>query len=184
MLNPLSPLILTLELDATSFAYFDALRKKHFPAQRNHVPAHLTLFHQLPAVQIDEIQAKLREITQKRRALSLYVTGLRKLGRGTAFHILSPELAAVWRQLYTYWEQHLTTQDKRLFQPHITVQNKVPPHEANRLYDDLMTDFIPFDAVGVGLLLHRYLGGPWESVARYAFATTPHQPQSPAVANN
>jgi hypothetical protein len=40
--------ILTLQLDPTAQAHFEALRQQHFPPALNHIPAHLTLFHQLP----------------------------------------------------------------------------------------------------------------------------------------
>ena len=43
-----SPLILTLQLDAQAFAFFNFLRQKHFPAKINYLDAHLTLFHHLP----------------------------------------------------------------------------------------------------------------------------------------
>ena len=42
-----APLILTLALDERSFAFFDAQRRLHFPASRNLIPAHVTLFHHL-----------------------------------------------------------------------------------------------------------------------------------------
>ena len=42
------PLIVTLKLDAASFARLDGLRRTHFPAAINRLSAHLTLFHHLP----------------------------------------------------------------------------------------------------------------------------------------
>ncbi|WP_208644854.1 2'-5' RNA ligase family protein [Mucilaginibacter kameinonensis] len=42
-------LILTLRLDEESQAFFDEMRKRHFPQERNFLKAHLTLFHQLPS---------------------------------------------------------------------------------------------------------------------------------------
>jgi hypothetical protein len=43
-----SPLILTAKLDADSFDLLDALRRHHFPLGRNHLSAHIKLFHHLP----------------------------------------------------------------------------------------------------------------------------------------
>ncbi|WP_204248378.1 hypothetical protein [Hymenobacter sp. PAMC 26628] len=43
-----APLILTLALDTDSQAYFDELRRQHFPAKINYLAAHVTLFHHLP----------------------------------------------------------------------------------------------------------------------------------------
>lgn len=45
----LRPLILTLVLDAQLFKALNALRVRHFPPERNVVPAHVTLFHALPS---------------------------------------------------------------------------------------------------------------------------------------
>ena len=43
-----APFILTLTLDPQAQARFDALRARHFPADRLFVGAHVTLFHALP----------------------------------------------------------------------------------------------------------------------------------------
>jgi hypothetical protein len=50
----MSPLILTLEMDTHSFEILDALRKKHFPPERNVLDAHITLFHKLPGEQEED----------------------------------------------------------------------------------------------------------------------------------
>lgn len=41
-------LIVTAEIGAADFAWLEGLRRKHYPPDRNHVPAHLTIFHALP----------------------------------------------------------------------------------------------------------------------------------------
>ena len=42
------PLVVTLALDDDAQARLDALRRTHFPSDRNVVPAHVSLFHALP----------------------------------------------------------------------------------------------------------------------------------------
>jgi len=42
------PFVLTLKMDASSFATFDDLRRRYFPSGRNAIPAHVTLFQALP----------------------------------------------------------------------------------------------------------------------------------------
>jgi len=39
------PLIVTAELAPEDFAWLDALRRHHFPPERNQLRAHLTMFH-------------------------------------------------------------------------------------------------------------------------------------------
>ena len=157
----LQPLILTLQLDEGSFARLDALRREHFPAALNHIPAHLTLFHHLPGERLHDVAAELAASTP-RAPFPLRATGLRKLGRGTAFEIEGAELKS-WRgRLARTWADVLTPQDRQTFRPHVTVQNKVEPIAARALYEALSDSFHPFDLQGVGVLVWRYLGGPWE----------------------
>ena len=164
-----APLILTLGFDAASFAYLDAMRQRHFPAERNHIPAHLTLFHHLPGENEAEIAATLRAIARDTAPIPLAATGLRFLGRGTACEIEAPRLAKLRRDLAARWRDHLTPQDAQGFRAHVTIQNKVPADEARATFETLRAAFIRFEAVGTGLLLCRYRGGPWAEAGMFPF---------------
>jgi 2'-5' RNA ligase len=61
-------------------------------------------------------------------------------------------------------------QDSQRFQPHVTIQNKVAPDEARALHRRLSAEFQPFTIRGEGLILWRYLGGPWERIRLFRFA--------------
>ena len=63
------PLILTLALDGATFAPLDALRRPHFPPERNLVPAHLTLFHALPGAERSRSGASSRELCRAAAAV-------------------------------------------------------------------------------------------------------------------
>ncbi|TFF25589.1 2'-5' RNA ligase family protein [Jiella endophytica] len=164
-----APLILTLRFDEASYEYFEALRRQHFPPERNVIPAHLTLFHHLPGEKAPEIAATLREAARQTAQIPLTVTGLRFLGRGTAFEIAGPPLAALRRDLATCWQADLTPQDAQGFRPHVTIQNKMPADEARATYEALRAAFMPFEATGTGLLLWHYRGGPWEPAGTFPF---------------
>lgn len=164
------PLILTLAFDDACFAYFDALRRRHFPAERNFIPAHLTLFHNLPGARGTAIEARLRAVAGETPPLALCVAGLRFLGRGVAFAIESEALAALRGRLAGEWADILTLQDRQNFRPHVTIQNKVLPQAARALHEALAPDFKPFMVEGTGLLLWRYRGGPWETAGTFPFA--------------
>ncbi len=56
MLDP-RPLIVTALLEPGVQARFEALRRAHYPAALNQVPAHVTLFRQLPGRELDAVQA-------------------------------------------------------------------------------------------------------------------------------
>ena len=169
MPGPSPPLVLTLEMDGRSFALFDRLRREHYPPERNQVPAHLTLFHALPGDRLPEIRALLRDATARRRPMRLRAAGLTPLGQGVAFALEAPALHALREELAREWRPWLTPQDAAGFRPHVTVQNKASRDAAARLLGDLKRDFRPFEVTGAGLLLWRYLGGPWERVARFPF---------------
>lgn len=116
------------------------------------------------------MSADLREACARQGALVLAVTGLRPLGRGVAFALESPALAALRAALACRWAPWLTAQDRQGFRPHVTVQNKASPEEARALLEALRVRFVPFAAQGRGLLLWRYRGGPWDAVGRFPFA--------------
>ncbi|NDW04554.1 2'-5' RNA ligase family protein [Jiella pacifica] len=164
-----APLILTLGLDTASFERLDAMRRRHFPRERNFIPAHLTLFHHLPGEKEEEVAATLRAVTREAAPIPLAVTGLRFLGRGTACEIDAPPLVALRRDLTARWRNDLTRQDAQGFRPHVTIQNKVPGAEARTTFETLRSAFSPFEATGTGLILWHYRGGPWEEAGTFPF---------------
>lgn len=148
---------------------FDAARRRHFPAARNLIPAHLTLFHHLPP-EPEAIAATLEEAAARTAPFPLRVTGLRFLGYGSAYGVRSPELTALRAELATGWRDRLTPQDAQGFNPHVTIQNKVASSRARALFQELDAAFEPFEAEATGLLLWRYRGGPWEAAGDFAFS--------------
>ncbi len=154
------PLIVTARLDPATFARFDALRRAHFQPALNHLPAHLTLFHHLPGEALGEV---VDACTAAVRAapFALQVVGLRPLGRGVAYALESAALGQARAQIAARFNVRLTRQDQQAFRPHVTVQNKVEPEDARALLAQLQTNFTPFGAEATGLLVWRYLGGPW-----------------------
>ncbi len=163
------PLIITAKLDAASSNYFDRLRIKHFPPERNFLAAHVTLFHHLPGENLDEIAADLESFAV-RPAFSIAFDSWRSLGRGVAMNITSVELVNLRTKLAAHWHHHLTPQDRQKFQPHITIQNKTDPQIARQLFQEISRTHQPFDGVVIGLNLWTYLGGPWRLEKSFLFA--------------
>jgi hypothetical protein len=91
------------------------------------------------------------------------------LGGGVAFRIVSPELDRIRCDLADNFHGLLSAQDSGGWRPHVTIQNKVPPKEVRALWVKLERDFRPRRLSVSGLALHRYLGGPWETLATYSF---------------
>lgn len=164
-----APLILTLKLDQPAFNELDRLRQQHFPPARNIVPAHITLFHALPGDQLPAIWQTLVDTCATTPVLALTFPTLRFLGGGVAVEVECPALVQLRRQLATTWSTWLSAQDRQPYRPHLTIQNKVSSVEARQLYNQLSPTWTPLDARGSGLLLWRYLGGPWELLDTFSF---------------
>ena len=68
-----APIIVTALIGAPDFAFLDALRRAHFPPDRNHLRAHLTLFHHLQPSCVEELKHLLQD---EARAAELSEFGL------------------------------------------------------------------------------------------------------------
>ena len=161
-------MILSVLLDAPMQERLDALRRAHFPPERNHLDAHVTLFHHLPGAEKDAVAAAVAAVAL-RPAPMVDVTGLRSLGRGVAVVLASPELTAIRAGLARTWAPWLTAQDRAKRDLHVTVQNKVSPEAARALLAELSARFVAERTRAVALVLWRYRGGPWEPMERFAF---------------
>ena len=162
------PLIVTLRLDRAAGDHFDALRRTHFPVERNHQAAHVTLFHALPGGREERERDDLADVART-AAYDVEVVRVRSLGRGVAYDLRSGELARQRAELARRWAPWLTPQDARPHAPHVTVQNKVEPAVARALLAHLAAGFVPYAVQGTGLQLWRYLGGPWEPLGSWLF---------------
>jgi 2'-5' RNA ligase len=168
--SDLAPLIVTLTLDEKSQTFFDEQRRLYFPAKINYLSAHLTLFHALPGAELATIVADLGAVASAQpEPLPLQATGVKFMGRGVMYTLDNPALPALHKRLQRQWQAWLTPQDQQGLRPHITVQNKVDPAVARRLHEELAASFQPFEALGTGLALWAYRGGPWELRQQFTF---------------
>ena len=165
-----APIIVTALFGAADQAWFDAQRRLHFPPDRNHLAAHLTMFHHLPPTMADEIKQRLTGETRGVRVPQARLSGLISLGRGVAYRIESTGLEEIRLRLAAAFAGVLTPQDQAGWRPHVTVQNKVAPAEARALLADLQADFLPRPLAIAGLASWWYRGGPWEPLSRHMFA--------------
>lgn len=150
-------------MGAADQRHFSALRAAHFPPERNHLAAHVTLFHQLPPSCLDELVGLIRAIAADVVPPDATLRDVYSLGEGVAFRIHSPDLLAIRERIADHFFGALTAQDQGTPRLHITVQNKVAPAEARALLAELSRDFRPRPLSIIGLAAHRYRGGPWET---------------------
>lgn len=162
------PIIVTALFGPGDDGWLQELRRTHYPREHNRVPAHLTLFRQLPPSLGRELGQRLAAATASplpRAGLA----GVMDLGEGTALRVESGDLTEIRKELAEAFFGLLTPQDQADWQPHITIQNKVEPREARALQQRLRAGFEPRPLAIRALATWRYQGGPWEPLRTYSF---------------
>lgn len=168
-----NPFILTAALppDLTGFA--EGLRRAHYPAEKNHLHAHVTLFHSFAPSLLEELRDFLPRIAAEFTAPEGAVKGVMDLGKGTAIALEAPQLLALRAVIAEHFHGSLTAQDLHEPRPHITIQNKVTKDEARALQAALAPELSVWAAKGrfgfPALELWHYRGGPWALVKTCAF---------------
>ena len=164
-----APIIITAEMGKTGQAWANGLRRAHFPAERNFVDAHITMFHHLPPSHLPEIKSRLAALAKNYPAPAAYLSDVMLLGKAVAFRVDSPELLAMREELADTFRGLLIPQDQATPKLHVTVQNKVEPADAKALHAQLLGSFRPRPLAILGLSAHYYRGGPWEHIGRWSF---------------
>ncbi len=167
------PFILTAVLPPDLQGFAEGLRCAHFPPERNHLHAHVTLFHAFAPALLEELTGFMPRIAAEFVAPQGAVKGVMDLGKGTAIALEAPQLLALRALIAEHFRGSLTQQDLHKPRPHITIQNKVTKEEARALQASLAPSLAPWIVKGrfafPGLALHRYRGGPWEHIKTCAF---------------
>ncbi len=164
-----APIIITAEMSKADQAWANALRREHFPPERNHLDAHITLFHHLPPGHLPEIKSRLALLASECPPPVAWLSDVMMLGRGVAYRIDSPELLSLRDKLAHNFSGLLIPQDQARPRLHITVQNKVEPPVAKALHAELSGTFEPRLLAISGLAAYYYRGGPWEHIGRWQF---------------
>ncbi len=162
------PILVTALFGPGDDGWLQQLRQAHYPAARNRVPAHLTLFHHLPPSLERELSARLAEVTAAPPPPAM-LAGIMDLGEGAAFRVESAALADIRGQLAGAFHGLLVPQDLAPWRPHVTIQNKVAPRDARALQQQLDAGFEPRPLLIRALASWRYLDGPWERLKVHAF---------------
>ena len=145
------------------------LRTMHFPPERNYLEAHVTLFHAIPPQCEEECRRLLARLCAEHAPIDGTLEGIMSLGGGTALRLASPQLLELRDAIADRFHGMLTAQDQHRPRLHVTIQNKVSAKEAKALQAQLGGSVEPRAFRFRGLGLFRYMGGPWEEVAEWAF---------------
>lgn len=161
------PFSLTVAVEENAFLFFNALRKIYFPAEQNHVEAHLTLFHLLPNEA--SIIAAIDTISRQYKTLALQIKKPVLTDDGVVYTIECDDLQQLHENLQQQWNSFLIPQDRQKLQPHITLQKNVSAEAAKELLQFLNENFCAFEAKGTGLKLWEYNGSSWKLFKQFPF---------------
>lgn len=165
-----APIIITATMGNTDQNWANALRAAHFPTERNFLNAHITLFHHLPPSHLPEIKKRMAMIARENALPPAMLQDVMLLSRGVAYRLECRELLAMRDALAEAFTGLLTPQDQARPRLHITVQNKVEPAVAQRLYEELRAEFQPRPFSITGLAAYYYRGGPWQAIQNWSFS--------------
>ncbi|MGB5723643.1 MAG: 2'-5' RNA ligase family protein [Parasphingorhabdus sp.] len=163
------PIIMTAQMGKAEFAWANSLRKSHYPPERNMVGAHITLFHHLPPQALDEIKARVIELTSSLPNPEAKLSGLIHLGSGVAYRLHAPQLLDLRMEMADRFAGLLVAQDQQTPRLHITIQNKVNSREAQNLFERLSAEFEPRSFAIRGIALHYYVDGAWQNIGTWPF---------------
>jgi hypothetical protein len=148
--------------------WLQELRRSHYPPERNRVPAHLTLFRQLPPSVEAELGTRLARFAAARPPFAM-LAGVMDLGEGTALRVDSEALMRIRDELAEVFHGLLIPQDAAPWRPHVTIQNKVARREARALQQLLRATVQPRPLAIRALASWRYRDGPWEAIRDWPF---------------
>ncbi|MBS0480975.1 MAG: 2'-5' RNA ligase family protein [Proteobacteria bacterium] len=166
---PPAPYIVTAELPPQIFRWADALRQAHYPAERNVLAAHVTLFHGFAPSLRGELGRVLARHVAEFAAPDALVGGLMDLGTGTAVAVRSADMLAIRAMIAAHFHGALTAQDRHSPRLHITIQNKVDTATAKALQQELKAGMIAHRFRFAGLGLYCYHPGRWDRAGVWPF---------------
>lgn len=164
-----NPFIVTAALPPYIQGWANGLRLEHYPPERNHLHAHVTMFHSFAPSLFDELKDFLPQVAREFAAPEGQITGVMDLGKGTAIALQSEPLLTLRGLIAEHFHGSLTAQDLYESRPHITIQNKVTKSEARALQADLAPTIEPQRFAFPAIELHLYKQGPWERIKTCAF---------------
>jgi hypothetical protein len=126
--------VLTLNVTPTLREAMNHLRATYFPRHLNRLAAHLTLFHALPASQLDtHILPLLKSLAASTSSYHIRATTAVRMGKGVliqAHHSAIPhQTTELHRKMQREWAHFLSKQDMQNLRLHWTVMNKVEDKE-------------------------------------------------------
>lgn len=163
-----APLLVTAELPPDLLGWADAMRRAHYPPERNRLRAHVTLFHMIPP----SAEGELFEILVKlgrRPPPPARIDGLMKLQQGTALAVKSPAMTEMYADISYSLHGLLAKQNVNPARLHITIQNKVSATAARSLHAQLAPAIKPVEFRFYGFGVYAWEEGLWREIRKIPF---------------
>lgn len=165
--------VLTLDTTTSLHRPVTALREKYFPAHLNRTPAHLTMFHALPGSHMSSIVAAIEKECQDLVPFRLATGSLFRMRRGVGINAGEGSRPArlLHQELQQRWAGVLSEQDRQVWRPHWTIQNKVNDAAVvEGTMREMDQGFQGAEGVAEGCVLWRYeRGGEWRFERMFEF---------------
>ena len=159
------PLIITAGFEPGFQSRLEGWRRAHYPAALNVVPAHLSLFRQVPPSAVAEVKARLARLAGEVGPLPARPMGFALREGGVVLELESPALLDLRDALAADLHGLLGVPDLVLPRLRVTLQNKVTAAVARASLAVLAGERLPATVRVERLLLWRHGGGPWEKIA-------------------
>ncbi|KAK9896187.1 hypothetical protein P389DRAFT_180032 [Cystobasidium minutum MCA 4210] len=173
------PVIVSAWLDDPIQEHFSGLRSKYFPAHRNYIQGHITLFQTLPSESLDLILQTLQQECSATPPFEIFCEPYKLTPNAVVYIPLKADkLISIRGNLRGSFKKNfdMTHQDVNPhYKPHATIVNKVTKEEAARVFKEVKR--LPRDEKlkhgrALGLDVWFYRGGPWEHIRRISFGNS------------
>jgi hypothetical protein len=158
--------ILTAKVDKNSQNLLNHLRAEYFPAHRNFLDAHLTLFSHYPVFDLSNPYFS-HLLPEKKMSVSfeqVFYTGM-----GFAVEVKSPELEVLRSQMLSLLRPAAPGVESSTNKLHVTIQSEVDPRRAINSFEAFSKTWAPVLGEIEGIEVWRPLSGPWGFVGGYRF---------------
>ena len=103
-----NPFILTAALPPDLAGFAEGLRRAHYPPEKNHLHAHVTLFHAFAPSLREELRDFIPRIAAEFAVPRGAVKGVMGLGKGTAIALDAPQLLTLRKGIAEHFHGSLT----------------------------------------------------------------------------
>ena len=163
------PLILTAVFEPAFQSRLEGWRRAHYSPRYNRVPAHLSLFRQLPASAEAELRRRLSRLAADVPPLPARPLAFAAREGGVVLEVQCSALLDLREDLAAALAGLIVGPDVVMPRLKVTLQNKADAAAQRASLAALRTEALPAEVRITRLRLWRYLDGPWDLLVDQPF---------------